>query len=296
MNLKISVIIPFYSNFYWLEDAVTSVINQTHRNTEIIIINDGSREDDNPFLTKFKGEIKYIKTINRGPAAARNLGIENARGDYIAFLDSDDLWHPKKLEIQLKYMVEKNMIWSHTSYELFRDSNKKLIKTINVSHFKGDVFIKCLVSSPIATPCVMIQRAFLELHKDIRFSEKMHYGEDGFMWIKSAQYLQLGVVPLPLTKVRMRGTNAALKAKVQMQAKFQLWNFFKKQIKSDSKFKSIPEMVRIAYELNGFNFRILCAIGKLRLNSSLIEIIAKILYLPTYIILKSCKYKLKYHV
>jgi glycosyltransferase involved in cell wall biosynthesis len=296
MDKKVSVIIPFYNGVDWLCEAVQSVLDQTYKNFEIIVVNDGSPENDKIFLNQFGEKIIYIKTKNQGPAAARNLGIDKANGDYIAFLDSDDLWYPEKLAIQIKFMIEEKIEWCHTGYELFRDLDKETYKTINVSHFKGDVFFKCLVSSPIATPCVVIYKTFLKQHKEVRFSEQMRFGEDGFMWLNVALHKPLGVIEQPLTKVRMRGENAALRAKVHLQVKSQLWTFLKMKIKISKKIKTIPFIIKLAYWLSHFNFKVFKLVEKLKFNNSIVEILAKILYLPIYILLKVYKHKLNYHV
>ncbi len=81
----VSVIIPFYSGSFWLDEALESVFNQTYKNLEVILINDGSTEDINYILNKYNQKIRYYYTENNGAAAARNKGIEKASGDYIAF-------------------------------------------------------------------------------------------------------------------------------------------------------------------------------------------------------------------
>src|SRR5690606_6564927 len=98
------VIIPFYNNVQWLESAVKSVLSQTFKNYEIIIVNDGSIENLNSFIDNYCNMIKYFETENKGPGHARNFGIKKAQGEYIAFLDSDDLWLCNKLEIQINEM------------------------------------------------------------------------------------------------------------------------------------------------------------------------------------------------
>lgn len=110
---KVSVIIPFYQHMDRLTEAVESVLQQNYDNIEIIVINDGSPEDISDFLERFKGKIIYEMKPNGGQATARNRGIEIATGDIIAFLDSDDMWLPQKLFVQVKAMEMSNAIWSY---------------------------------------------------------------------------------------------------------------------------------------------------------------------------------------
>ena len=97
----ISVIIPFYRHAAWLAQAVDSVLAQTYSPVEILVVNDGSDEDMTLFSQQYAEKIRYFTQPNAGPAAARNRGIAQANGEYVAFLDSDDLWLPDKLTRQM---------------------------------------------------------------------------------------------------------------------------------------------------------------------------------------------------
>jgi len=105
---KVSVIIPAYNAARYIRDALESVLAQTFRDYEVIVVNDGS--PDSPELEKvilkYQNRICYIKQENRGPAGARNTGISKARGEFLAFLDSDDMWLPDFLAEQLKFFAE----------------------------------------------------------------------------------------------------------------------------------------------------------------------------------------------
>ena len=94
---SVSVIIPFYNETGWLSEAIESVLRQTYPIHEIIVINDGSKEDVSALLNLYEGKIKYFYKENGGPSSARNLGINLATGDYLSFLDSDDVWLPFSL-------------------------------------------------------------------------------------------------------------------------------------------------------------------------------------------------------
>lgn len=108
MSPLISVVIPNYNNGRFLNECLESVLNQTYKNVEIILIDDGSTDNSLEVLFSFQDRIKLIQTTNRGPSAARNTGISNARGEFVAFLDSDDMWEPTKLELQIEMMLGGN--------------------------------------------------------------------------------------------------------------------------------------------------------------------------------------------
>lgn len=101
---KVSVVIPTYNRAEQVPHAVRSVLEQTDVPCEVIVIDDGSKDETEAALAPFAGSIRYIKTENGGVSAARNRGIREATCDWVAFLDSDDTWHPDKLRLQLATM------------------------------------------------------------------------------------------------------------------------------------------------------------------------------------------------
>jgi len=101
-NSTISVIIPTYNSACFIHQAVKSVLGQTVQPNEIIVVDDGSDDETEQVLQPFKSQITYIFQKNSGPAVARNRGLKVATGEFISFLDADDLWHRKKLEILLE--------------------------------------------------------------------------------------------------------------------------------------------------------------------------------------------------
>jgi len=104
MKSLVSVIIPTYNSAQYITEALDSVFKQTHKNMEVIVIDDGSSDNTEEVLKDYADRITYIKKENGGPASARNKGLEIAKGDFIAFLDADDLWLKDKLKWQLKAM------------------------------------------------------------------------------------------------------------------------------------------------------------------------------------------------
>lgn len=97
----ISCIIPVFNGERYLGEALDSVVTQTYRPIEIIVVDDGSTDGTASVIERFQHEVQYLFQANSGTAAARNLGLNAARGEYVAFLDADDLWHPEKIARQL---------------------------------------------------------------------------------------------------------------------------------------------------------------------------------------------------
>src|SRR5689334_17679721 len=105
-NPLVSVVIPAFNRAFILPEALDSVLAQTWKDFEILVVDDGSTDDSEtalrPYVERFG--VRFLRQANQGPAAARNRGIEAARGKYVAFLDSDDLWLPIKLSAQIPRM------------------------------------------------------------------------------------------------------------------------------------------------------------------------------------------------
>jgi glycosyltransferase involved in cell wall biosynthesis len=115
----ISVIIPTYNYSAYLADAIDSVLQQTYKLLEVIVIDDGSTDKTDEIVARYKGKIRYYKQVNTGASAARNKGVEMAHGDYIAFLDADDVWNNNKLFEQYNCFSLPSlpdMIFSHVQH------------------------------------------------------------------------------------------------------------------------------------------------------------------------------------
>ncbi|MFX1500545.1 MAG: glycosyltransferase family 2 protein [Promethearchaeota archaeon] len=136
----ISVIIPTYNRANLIEFAIKSVLNQSYKNIELIIVDDGSTDSTKKIIDSFKDHrIKYIKQKHSGlPAVARNTGLKNARGEFIAFLDSDDIWFPQKLEKQIKlFYKQKSAILIATNAIIINSKFQKVGKR----NLKSDKFL-----------------------------------------------------------------------------------------------------------------------------------------------------------
>lgn len=227
MMKRVSVIIPFYSKKEWLYEAVDSVLAQTYPIYEIILVNDGSKEDISDFLAIYGEIITYIYQENAGPAAARNKAMRTATGDYIAFEDSDDVWLPTKIEKQVAFMEDTGAMWCHTGFLYWwPDTNK--MRNVNTSRDYDDVLLQRMVSTKIATPALMINRKIFEIG-DFEFPEGVRNGEDDQLYTKLARHFKLALVNEPLVKVRMRGTNSQTHAIERFNLRVSNYYLYKKE-------------------------------------------------------------------
>lgn len=130
----VSIITPSYNSGKFIADTITSVINQTYQHWELIIVDDASQDNTCKIVSELLKKDNRIKLIqhakNLGAGATRNTAVKMAKGNFIAFLDSDDIWKPNKLEKQLDYMKSKNVAICFSSYELIDEEGNLLNKIV----------------------------------------------------------------------------------------------------------------------------------------------------------------------
>lgn len=210
----VSVIIPFYRRVDWLKEAVQSVLGQTFQDFEIIVVDDGSPEKIGQSENLRDRRIRYVRQENRGPAAARNRGIALARGEYIAFLDADDLFAPQKLQRQVTFMeAHPKVALTHTSYILM-DPKGRHLEHIHAGRFTRKSYPETVLSDcPIATPTVVIRKSSLGTR---RFKESIRIAEDTILWIELSQKSPIMGLDEPLSRVRITPTHAAFDPRSQL--------------------------------------------------------------------------------
>ena len=135
MSSLVSIITPSYNSSKFIKDCVASVFSQTYKNWEMIIVDDCSKDNSKEIISELSTKDKRIKPIflekNVGAAEARNAAIRQSKGKYVAFLDSDDLWNPKKLEKQLSFMYENEIAFSYTNYQFISENGEDLSNIIS---------------------------------------------------------------------------------------------------------------------------------------------------------------------
>ena len=180
MNL-VTVIIPYFKKKDFIEETLNSVLKQTYKHLEIILIFDDEEKADLDFikiLTKLDDRIiLLINETSLGAGLSRNLGIKKASGDYICFIDSDDLWDENKIKIQLEFMVKNNYKITHTSYKII-DKNNKIIGLRKARNFEN--INDLLKSCDIGLSSVMLKRNIL--NDDCLFPN-LKTKEDFVLWL-----------------------------------------------------------------------------------------------------------------
>lgn len=205
-----SVIIPFYNEIPLVHRAIESVKAQIDAEVEIILVDDGSTDDTSSLARAAAADarIRLLRQSNSGAAVARNRGMMTARGEYIAFLDADDIFLPHKLRRQQELMQEHGALFSHTSYYVSYPGKKETLGLMSSGRLTGACYPELIASCSIAVPTVMIHRAVID--EGFTFPAGYRLGEDVLAWIDlGAKYLLLGVDE-PLSVVEWAHTSAAL--------------------------------------------------------------------------------------
>jgi glycosyltransferase involved in cell wall biosynthesis len=222
-DIKVSVIIPVANRNHLLRVALGSLRAQLHKNFEVIIVNDSPAEDLDliAIINESNLNYKYVKNVkNLGAGESRNIGIKEASGDFICFLDSDDFFTPDKLSDQLFKMIAEGVDISHTSYfsRSTRDNRHQFRDTSNHVGAHQALYIAAHGCS-IATPTVMIKGTLLKSFSS-PFPITHSPGEDISAWIRllHASELPLQHIKTPLTVVRVHTNSAAIDAQAQIDS------------------------------------------------------------------------------
>jgi glycosyltransferase involved in cell wall biosynthesis len=192
MKPEVSVIIPSHNRLFTLSRAIDSVLIQQGITFELILVDDGSTDDTRNFVTGKYPQASYYYQENKGPSAARNLGIEKARGNWLAFLDSDDEWLPGKLQAQLEFFrLNPDYRIVQTQETWIRDG-KRVNPMKKHEKSGGLIFNKCLPLCVVSPSAVMIHRSLLE--EVGLFDESLPACEDYDLWLRIAAKNPIGFI------------------------------------------------------------------------------------------------------
>jgi glycosyltransferase involved in cell wall biosynthesis len=182
----VSIVFPVYNSEYFLNYSIESIISQTYKNWELLLVYDKSNDNSLAIIKAFIDNDKRIKLLynnKKGLIGALNLGIKVSKGDYIVRMDSDDISLPDRIKSQVKYMLTKNLDICGCNYYVI---NKKgvIIKTNYVPLSHINCFIKMFSAVPFAHPTVIIKKDFLKEHNLFYGINSEIIAEDLEMWIK----------------------------------------------------------------------------------------------------------------
>lgn len=209
---KISIIIPAYNAMDYLPETIKSVLNQTIDDFEAIIVNDGSSDDIENWFSNLKDHrVKLISQKNKGLAEARNTGIAIARGEYVAFLDADDLWKPTKLAKQLQVMEEYPEVGLVYTWVALINERSEFTGRVFQNYAEGNVWQQLIERNIVECGSVAMVRlsCFDSVGIFDRQLSSFNNGEDWDMWLRIASVYPFKVVKEPLVYYRQLSTSAS---------------------------------------------------------------------------------------
>jgi len=205
----VSVVVPTYNRADLITDALDSVYQQTYRPIELLIIDDGSTDSTPGIVQQWTllhqkakvFDIKYIKQTNQGGNPARNNGIQNATADFIAFLDSDDCWHPEKINLQLQRFINKNVGAVYCGVRHILASDGTQTEPSGRVYPEGDLLKQLLVKDVTApTSTYLVRKKVFDAMG--AFDTSLQARQDWDMWIRVAKWGKIHAVPRPLVDYR----------------------------------------------------------------------------------------------
>jgi glycosyltransferase involved in cell wall biosynthesis len=189
---SVSVIIPTYNRSAFLQESIGSVLAQTFKDFELVVVDDGSTDNTREILSIYKSNIATIFTGHRGPSAARNSGIKATQGEFIAFLDSDDLWLPEKLEKQIHFLKHTTKGFICQTEEIWVRNGVRVNPRKKHKKFSGWIFDKCLPLCIVSPSAVIIHRSVFE--RVGFFDEDMPACEDYDLWLRIAPFYPIFLI------------------------------------------------------------------------------------------------------
>ena len=210
---EVSVVIPTYNSAQYLADAVDSVLAQTFQDIEVLVIDDGSIDETESVMSRYGAPVRYIKQSNSGVAAARNHGIQESRGRYVAFLDADDTWLAEKLEKQMRALA--SAAEAKFCYSAFTvvDSDLNPLRVSRSKRYGSALEDLLLRGNAVGSICtVLCERALFDMLGG--FDPVLSQCADWDMWVRIAAHTEFVYVDEPLVTYRHHGgmmsRNAAL--------------------------------------------------------------------------------------
>lgn len=219
---KVSVVIPAYNALNYLPEALHSVQAQTFTDIEIIIVNDGSVDQTEEWvLCQDDSQIRLISQENLGKSAARNRGIREAQGKYVAFLDADDLWEPTKLQKQVHCLDQHPEACLVYTWTALADEQGELTGRLVASKAEGNVWLHLVQQNILGCGSTPL------LRKDVfevvgGFDEQLPLAQDWEMWIRLAAHYPFRVIKEPLTRYRKHQGNTSANWQMMAQCQTQI--------------------------------------------------------------------------
>jgi glycosyltransferase involved in cell wall biosynthesis len=190
---RVSIIIPTYNREEFLLEAVKSVLAQTYEDFELIVVDDGSTDGTKKVIQRYKKRLRYLSQANQGVSAARNNGLAHAQGEFVAFLDSDDLWLPEKLAAQIAFMDRHPQAQICYTDEIWIRRGVRVNPKKRHAKYSGEIYPHCLPLCIISPSSALMRRGLFAQVGG--FDPNLPVCEDYDLWLRVAAYYPVYFIP-----------------------------------------------------------------------------------------------------
>jgi alpha-1,3-rhamnosyltransferase len=244
MNPLVSVIVPCYNHEHYVESTISSIINQSYKNIELIVLDDGSKDNSPKILQLLSKKYNFYfeHQQNIGLTATLNKALALANGKYICIVASDDYWPLHKIEIQVQFM-EQNQEYAMSYGKMISiDANSNIIDYMEYQNISGNIFENIFISNVISAPTAIIRKEILDSMGG--YDESLPI-EDLYMWLKISEFYPIGFIDDYLAYYRMHTGNTYTKTELMLDAEEKILN----QFQHHQNFQELYE----AWNLDKFN-------------------------------------------
>lgn len=203
----LSVVIPTYNRADYITQTIESVLQQTYENIEIIVIDDGSTDDTADVVLRFGRKVRYVRQENAERGASRNHGLRLANGDYIAFLDSDDLWLPGKAAVGIQFLHGRPAVGLICTDAIEIDGEGKERRILRAGGLSGKVTGKLLQNNFVIMPTHIARASVVRQIGGFREERELSGSEDWEMWVRLSLIADIAYVPEVTAKYRVHTAN-----------------------------------------------------------------------------------------
>jgi glycosyltransferase involved in cell wall biosynthesis len=257
---RVSIITPAYNSERYLPMSLRSVLQQTYRDYEMIVVDDGSTDDTRTAVLAADGPIHYIYQPNQGPSAARNTGISAANGEFICFLDADDLWTPDRLTTQIEFMQRHPRIGLvFSDEEEFDENGVRCRSLLATSRYYSEMtagsviphaFQKLLQENFIPTSTVMVRRECFDVTGV--FDVKLKVSEDRDMWSRIAAAFPVAYIPGILGRKRIVASSISRDVETTLRSRILLWKKARRLFPHLAPARTVNSLLASTYVQLGF--------------------------------------------
>lgn len=228
--MKVSVVIPTFNSEKYISETLKSVMYQNFKDFEILVVDGGSSDNTEKLVGSFKNgfpNIKFIRnTDDQGPAHSRLVGIQSSVGEFIAFIDSDDIWFENKLQKQIKFMLENDLDFTFTDYVKIADTGE--IRSGVISGHNSNTYSQYLRRRGIANSTVIVRRSIISDVWDDKISKS--HGEDTLWWLLLMKHKNAVAVRFPYCLTKYRIAPEGLSRKV-MKNQTTVWHSYRNELR-----------------------------------------------------------------